>query len=145
MTESIETAPFSQEKIIALLRQHDVTPTAQRVEIAQLLFSRGEHLSADQVLTLVNQDAHRASKATIYNTLGLLASKGMIRELNLDPTRVFYDPNTHPHHHFYNVDTGVLTDIDASDITLGTLPRLPKDTIVDSVDVVIRVRNSDPF
>ena len=128
-------------EIIALMRAHGITPTRQRVEIASALFAQPQHLSAEQILVLVNRDRHGVSKATIYNTLGLFASKGLIREVIVDPTKVFYDPTTHPHHHFYNVDTGVLMDIDADAVALHKLPELPAGTFAEGVDVVIRVRN----
>ena len=64
------------------------------------------------------------SKATVYNTLNLFLRKKLIREVIVDPSKVFYDPNPDPHHHFYNVDTGELTDIDARDIRVSGLPAL---------------------
>ena len=81
------------------------------------------------------------SKATIYNTLGLFASKGLLREVIVDPSRVFYDSNTGHHHHFFNVDSGTLSDIQADQLPIGDLPSLPEGTEVDGVDVIVRVRN----
>ncbi|MEJ2652950.1 MAG: transcriptional repressor [Gammaproteobacteria bacterium] len=83
----------------------------------------------------------KVSKATVYNTLGLFAKEGLIREVIVDPTKVFYDPTTVPHHHFYNVDTGSLTDIDADTVVLESLPELPRGTTAAGVDVIIRVRS----
>lgn len=136
--------PLSQQQIIELLTRHDIQPTLQRLEIAQALFARDMHLSADEVLKLVNQDSPRVSKATVYNTLGLFAAKGLIREVIVDPSRVFYDPNTCDHHHFYNVDTGELMDIDADQLALMNLPAPPAGTVADGVDVIIRIRNRAP-
>ena len=69
-------------------------------------YSRHEHLSADQVLAIVNQRHPETSRATVYNTLNLFVEKKLIREVIVDPSRVFYDPNTAPHYHLYDVDTG---------------------------------------
>ena len=55
------------------LREVGITPTQQRVQIAEILFARPQHLSADQILAVVNSNGPIASKATIYNTLGLFA------------------------------------------------------------------------
>ena len=60
---------------------------------------RSEHLSADQVLAIVNQRHPETSRATVYNTLNLFVEKKLIREVIVDPNRVFYDPNTRPHYH----------------------------------------------
>lgn len=139
---SMHAHMFGKTDIPALLRAHGITPTRQRMEIANTLFAQPQHLSAEQILLLVNHDRHRVSKATIYNTLGLFASKGLIREVIIDPAKIFYDPTTSPHHHFYNIDTGVLMDIDADAVALHALPDLPPGTFAEGVDVVIRVRNS---
>lgn len=139
----METDPqrYTRDNLVEVLRRHDVNPTHQRIEIAYALFSRGEHLSADQILALVNERTSETSKATVYNTLNLFLQKKLIREVIVDPSKVFYDPNTVPHHHFYNVDTGDLTDIDAADIAISGLPQLPEGVVTEGVDVIVRIRS----
>src|SRR6185503_19143880 len=133
---------LSREAVAEKLRAHDITPTHQRIEIAHVLFERCEHLSADQILALVNARYAETSKATVYNTLRLFLEKGLVRELVVDPAKVFYDPNTEPHYHFYDVVSGELTDIPADSVTLSGLPPLPPGTEPDGVDVFIRTRPS---
>jgi Fur family iron response transcriptional regulator len=133
--------PLNKNDVSALMLEHGITPTLQRVEIAQILFAKPQHLSAEDVLTMVNKTSIQVSKATVYNTLGLFAKEGLIREVIVDPTKVFYDPTTVPHHHFYNVDTGSLMDIDADTVVLERLPDLPQGTTAAGVDVIIRVRS----
>ena len=124
------------------LREVGITPTQQRVQIAEILFARPQHLSADQILAVVNSNGPIASKATIYNTLGLFARKGLVREVIVDPSKVFYDSNTSEHHHFYNVNSGELTDIDARDVMIPNLPELPANTQAAGVDIIFRIRES---
>ena len=131
----------TQQTIEQLLRQQGITPTAQRVEIAQILFARPQHLSADQVLSIVNAESVVASKATIYNTLGLFAEKGLVREVIVDPSKVFYDSNISNHHHFYNIDTGELTDIALDDIQVSMMANLPDKTELTGLDVIVRIKN----
>ncbi len=133
--------PCPPERLEAHLRERGILPTRQRLRIARVLFAKPQHLSAEQVLALVNREAPPVSKATVYNTLGLFARKGLIREVIVDPSKVFYDPNTRPHHHFYNVDTGTLTDVDPEAVSLGRLPSPPEGTVTEGVDVIIRIRN----
>ena len=123
-----------------LLRQHGITPTHQRMEIAHVLFTRREHLSADQILKWVNSRYAETSKATVYNTLKLFLEKKLIRELVVDPTKIVYDPNTEPHHHLYDVVTGRLTDIPADKLRVVGLPPLPQGMVADGVDIIIRTR-----
>lgn len=141
MENSPSPYDLDRDTIIERLKHHGITPTQQRIEIAQILFSRPQHLSAEQVLVVVNQQGPLVSKATVYNTLGLFARKGLVREVIVDPSKVFYDSNTSDHHHFYNVDTGALTDIHVDNVPLGDLPQLPEGTEAEGVDVIIRLRN----
>jgi Fur family iron response transcriptional regulator len=142
MEKPIQRQMLSPHQLAGLLKRHDILPTRQRLMIARVLFSRIEHLCADQVMHYVNEGKDHVSKATVYNTLGLFTRKGLIREVIVDPSRVFYDPNTCDHHHFYNVDTGELRDIKASELAIETLPELPSGTVADGVDVIIRLRNA---
>jgi Fur family iron response transcriptional regulator len=134
---------LSKHDTVGKLKAYDILPTQQRLMIARVLFSRDQHLSADQVMDLVNGGRDRVSKATVYNTLGLFARKGLVREVIVDPTRVFYDTNTSNHHHFYNIDTGELLDIGASELSINTLPELPAGTVAEGVDVIIRICNAE--
>ena len=117
-----------------------IRPTAQRVRIASLLLSCPQHLSAEQILASLRVAGARVSKATVYNTLNLFVEKKLIREVIVDPDRVFYDPNTAPHYHIYNIETGQLTDIDAQDVRIEGLPKLPPGMVTESMDIIIRVR-----
>jgi Fur family iron response transcriptional regulator len=133
--------PQTNAELIILLQEHDIKPTQQRLQIAGALFAKPQHLSADQVLEQVNKlTGVYVSKATVYNTLGLFTRKGLIREVIINSTKVFYDSTTHPHHHIYNVDTGTLMDLDAGEININGLPTPPVGTRIDGVDVVVRVR-----
>jgi len=131
---------LSDAELVARLKAKDINPTSQRVEILRLLLDRCEHLSADQVYSLVNvNESDKVSKATVYNTLGLFAQTGLVREVIADPARVFYDPNTEPHHHIYNVTDGTLMDVDGDTIQYSNLPEIPEGTRLEGVDIVVRV------
>lgn len=140
----MRASPITRAETADLLKRHDVQITHQRVEIAYLLFSRGEHLCADQVLAAVNESQPETSRATVYNTLNLLVSKGLAREVIADPSRVFYDPNTHPHYHLYDTRTGQLIDIDSSEVQISGLPALPPGMVAEGVDVILRARSPEP-
>jgi len=133
----------SRDNLADTLRAHGITPTHQRIEIAHALYSRQEHLSADQVLAIVNQRHPETSRATVYNTLNLFVEKRLIREVIVDPNRVFYDPNTSAHYHIYDVETGRLVDIDAAEVRIEGLPQLPDGMVTEGMDIIIRVRRGD--
>ena len=133
--------PYTRDTLVEMLRRHGISPTHQRIEIAYALFARGEHLSAAQILATVNNRHSETSKATVYNTLNLFLERKLIREVIVDPHKVFYDPNTDAHHHIYNLDTGELTDIDASQIEIAGLPQPPEGMVTDGIDIIVRVRS----
>lgn len=132
---------MDREQIAALLKQRDVLPTAQRLDVGEIMLSRPQHLSADQIQVLLRKQGSRISKATIYNTLNLFCEKGLLRTVKVDPSRQFYDSTTADHYHFFNEDTGELIDIDPNGLDLTGLPELPKGTEQSGLDLVVRVRN----
>jgi Fur family iron response transcriptional regulator len=127
--------------ISAKLKDHGVLPTPQRLEIAGVLLDRPQHLSADQLLDRLRAGGSRVSKATVYNTLNLFAERGLVKEVTVDPSRKYYDSTTHPHHHFFHVQTGQLSDIPADQIEVRGLPPLPAGTEQEGVEVLVRIRD----
>jgi len=143
MTEQINQSVQELSTIVALLKQHGINPTAQRLEIARILLSQPQHLSAEQVLNAVNLENASVSKATVYNTLNLFAAKGLVRQMTIDPDRIYYDSNTASHYHFYNEDTGELLDLDPGQLEITRVPELPENTTNSGIDVVIHIRNKN--
>ena len=132
---------MNRDQVAELLQRFGVTPTSQRLDVGQAILSRPQHLSADQIISAVEASGSRVSKATVYNTLNLFCERGLLRTVNVDPARQFYDPTTSNHHHFYNEDTGMLEDIEASKLDISKLPEPPTGTIRQKVDVIVRVKN----
>jgi Fur family iron response transcriptional regulator len=138
---STPTLPMAtRESVTQLLQAHGVTPTEQRLRVAELMFATAQHLSAEQVLEGLRGSGTRISKATVYNTLNLFAERGLLRQINIDSTRACFDSNTGLHYHFHNLDTGELTDVGVPEVEFRRLPELPAGTELAGVDVVIRVR-----
>jgi len=132
---------MSRTDIQKRLRDCGLMPTSQRLEVAELLLKRPQHLSADQIIEKLHRAGSSVSKATVYNSLKIFSETGLIKEINVDASRKYYDSTTHAHHHFYHVDTGELTDIPADRIDVSNLPPLPSGTEQEGVEVLIRVRD----
>ena len=132
---------MSQQSIRSQFEKLDILPTPQRLEVAAILLEKPQHLSADQIIERLRSAGSSVSKATVYNTLNLFSERGLVKEVMVDPIRKFYDSTTHPHHHFYNVDSGQLADIPDSDVRFESLPELPEGTRRESVEVLIKVRD----
>jgi Fur family iron response transcriptional regulator len=131
---------MTRDEAAALLSERGVLPTAQRIDIALLTLAVPQHLSAEQIISAIRANGLKISKATVYNTLNLFRDQGLLRTVDVDPTRQFYDSSTREHHHFYNVDTGELTDIPFESVMLQVDTALPPGTERAGVDVVVRVR-----
>jgi Fur family iron response transcriptional regulator len=133
---------MTREDAAQLLVDCGVLPTAQRVDIALVMLARPQHLSAEQIIAAIRAGGLKISKATVYNTLNLFHERGLVRTVDVDPTRQFYDSSTSAHHHFYNEDTGELTDIAPESVALDVQTALPPGTEQMGVDVVVRVRGA---
>ena len=133
------TFPLERSEVVTMLQYFKISPTRQRVEIAEFLFQRPQHLSAEKILDGVTSEGKRVSRATVYNTMGLFSSKGVVREILIDRERVFYDSNTQVHQHLYNVDTGELTDVYDAEVDMVSAPELPEGLKIVDTDVVFKV------
>jgi Fur family iron response transcriptional regulator len=139
----VATEILTNSNVAELLRINAISLTLQRLAIAQVLLTRPVHLTADQVLTLSRETIPEISRATVYNTLNLLQKKGLIGELNVASGRVVYDSNIKPHFHIYNVDTGEMSDILEGELKVSGAPNLPNGVVLDSIDLIVRVRSTD--
>ena len=132
---------MEKHEVIKLLQNQQINPTKQRVDIAQLLFSRPQHLCAEEVISaLHDRGKAKASKATVYNTLNLFSQHGLLREVCVDAGKIFYDSNTAEHHHIYNVDTGELWDVETETALAIEPPLLPEGLSGIGVEVIYRVQ-----
>lgn len=95
----------------ACLRAAGCSVTPQRLAVARCLHGNLTHPTAGDVLVAVTHDHPEASRATVYNTLALLARLGVVRILDQHGSEVRYDPNLLPHHHAVCPTCGALQDI----------------------------------
>ncbi len=99
------------------LQDHGVKPTPQRMVIAQYVLHSKRHPTADQVFQAVAEKLPVAlSRATVYNTLNTLVGAGALKEVYLESGPARYDANIDEHHHFIDVKTGQVFDIDANKV-----------------------------
>ncbi len=124
---------------IALLRQHGIQPTPQRVAVAQVALARKGHPSAEDVLEKVRQKHPTVSRATVYNTLNLFVEKGLLRQQWLTEGSAVFDAEVHPHHHFIDDQTGEICDVPWESLRV-TGEKSLREFEVTEVQVVLRGR-----
>ena len=130
-----------KSKVQERLKLYGLRPTRARTRIGMMLLNKPKHLSAEQVHEKLKQKGYTISKATVYNTLNAFSECGIVREVTIDPSRTYYDSTTTPHHHFYNVDTGQLMDIASDDMSVEDIPRLPDNTQIQDLEIVVKISN----
>jgi Fur family iron response transcriptional regulator len=129
-----------EDAVASRLRCCGIHPTAQRLQVAALLLARPQHLTAEQILAALRSSGARVSKATVYNTLNLLAERGVVRQLVVDGDRAWFDSNVDAHFHFQDVATGQLSDLPMGSVDFSRLPDPPAGMEYAGIDLVIRLR-----
>jgi Fur family iron response transcriptional regulator len=132
---------LTTSEIEKLLDKAELRQTKQRTQLAKMLFqAENRHFTAEQLHKEARTAGGTISLATIYNTLHQFRTAGLLRQVIVEPGKVYFDTNTEPHHHFYIEDDGELLDVERSEIEISTLPEIPEDCAIQETDVIIRLR-----
>lgn len=137
-------AEIAEPLLAERLQASGIRPTEPRLQIAAVLLSSPQHLSAEQIAEALERRGAHVAKATIYNTLNLFAAHGLIRQLTLDGARTWFDSNVDAHYHFHDVHSGALTDVAVGEVQFARLPTVPEGYELAGVDLVIRLKKADP-
>jgi Fur family iron response transcriptional regulator len=130
-----------EHKYSDLLKKNNIMPTKQRLELADIIFKKHQHFTANELIDRIKNSSLPISQATIYNTLCTFESKGLLKMIDIQNNCKFYDTNLKSHHHVYNISTNKLTDIDVDKVEFSKLPEIPKNVILEHTEVLIKVRN----
>ena len=131
---------------IEKLRSSGLRPTKQRLEICKLLFDREKtfHFTiSDLSKILKKQTNEKISLATIYNTVHSFKKKGYLKEISINSEKSYFDTNTSNHHHFLDVTTNKLIDLDKEDIENIRIKKKLLGKKIKSVEVLVKVENSN--
>ena len=113
--------------------------TPQRASIYQALVNSTAHPTAEDLFAQVSPTYPTLSLNTVYYTLTVLGSAGLVHEVNIGHDRARYDANLTPHHHV--ICRGCQAIFDVMDSRLdGLAPPtgLPKDFDITSYQVAFR-------
>ena len=125
----------------AKLKDAGLRPTRQRMALGLLLFAKGDrHLTAEKLYEEAQELRVPVSLATVYNGLHVFTEAGLLREVAVDGTKVYYDTNVTDHHHFLLEESNMLIDIPAVSIDRSVVPELPAGMEIAAIDVVVRLR-----
>ena len=125
------------------LRNSGLRPTKQRLKICEVLFDSEKtfHFTINDLAKIIEKNTNeKISLATVYNTIHAFNKKGYVKEVTISNDKTYFDTNTTSHHHFYDLRTNELIDIDSEKIQLKHVPQPPKGKKINGIEVVINVR-----
>lgn len=97
-----------------LLRKHGIPITAQRLAVLGAV-SSGPHRTADAIAEDVRSKIGAISRQAVYNTLGMLAGKGLIRRIQPAGSPALYEDRVGDnHHHLICRTCGKTADVDCA-------------------------------
>jgi Fur family ferric uptake transcriptional regulator len=107
-----------------LLRRHGVQVTAQRLAVLTAVSSH-PHGTADDVAKGVRSEIGVISRQAVYNVLGVLVDKGLVRRIEPAGSPARYEDRVGDnHHHLICLGRGTMFDIDCA---VGAAPCLSAD------------------
>jgi Fe2+ or Zn2+ uptake regulation protein len=83
---------------VELLRSHGVQVTAQRLAVLRAVSDR-PHGTADEVAELVRGEIGSISRQAVYDALGALADKGLLRRIQPAGSPARYEHRVDDNHH----------------------------------------------
>ena len=128
------------------LRSSGLRPTKQRLKICKLLFQRKEtfHFTVgDLSKILIQKTKEKISLATIYNTVHSFKKKGYLKEIAINSDKTYFDTNTSDHHHFLDVTTNELIDLNNKDIKKVNIMKKIPGKKIKSIEVLVKIENNN--
>ncbi len=97
-----------------LLRKHGLPITAQRLGVLRAVAAR-PHATADAIAEDVRSGIGSISRQAVYNALGMLAGKGLIRRIQPSGSAALYEDRVGDnHHHLICRTCGTTADVDCA-------------------------------
>ena len=107
-------------ELAAILKEHGLKVTPQRLSIFRMLRQTKMHPSAETIYQSLQEEHPTMSLATVYKTLDTFVSHGLIQQLNLGEDSYRYDADTSSHMHFKCNKCGKLYDLKQPDFSMLT-------------------------
>jgi Fe2+ or Zn2+ uptake regulation protein len=102
-----------ETSLAAALRDRGQRVTPQRLMVARAVSELDRHVTADVVFEEVSRRMPGVSLPTVYATLDLLESIGLVHRVATERGAVIYDPRTDEHHHLACRACGLIVDVEA--------------------------------
>jgi Fur family transcriptional regulator, peroxide stress response regulator len=107
--------------------------TPQRQQVYEVIISKRDHPTAEEVFIRAKKKMPEISHATVYNCLDALVKCGLVRQVQLERGATRFCPNMHEHGHFYCDACGTVFDVDLPEQAM----KLPKGFKAEHFDITI--------
>ena len=98
----------------ALLRQHGLQVTAQRLAVLRAVSDRS-HSTADDIDKIVRAEIGAISRQAVYDALAVLTEKGLLRRIQPAGSPARYENRVGDnHHHIVCRNCGSMSDVDCA-------------------------------
>lgn len=91
---------YSMDNSLRILKEHDIRPTQQRLEVHLILLKQAKHLTAEEIYEKVKVKMPAISPATVYTILDLFKQKYVVNEIRIQFDKSCFEARIDPHHHF---------------------------------------------
>jgi len=114
---------LSLDELREYLEKEGIQPSYQRLKILEYIMNHRTHPTVDIIYKNLSKGIPTLSKTTVYNTLKLFVSKGIVQELTIEEKEVRYDADTTQHAHFKCIECGGVYDValEYTIVELGTV------------------------
>lgn len=102
------------DKYKQILIENQIKPTYQRIKILEFLDKNHVHPTVEMIYTALFKKVPTLSKTTVYNTLDILRSHGLVEILTITESELRYEHLHQPHHHFYCRECRNIIDLDVN-------------------------------
>ncbi len=127
---------YTTSQLVEMLQRCNIRPSVQRVAVLSYVANGSKHPAAEEIYASLSQTFYSLSRTTVYNSLHILAEKGLVRELEIESGCIRYDMAPQPpHSHFVCRNCGRIADMPMPE---GIAAIIMQEYSVDCVDVFLK-------
>ncbi len=124
------------KELSRFLTEKGIRPSQMRITLLMYLKNHPTHPTIDEMYVALRDGHPTLSKTTIYNTMDLFVSQGVVNSINIDEKNLRYDAFTDLHAHFICNCCGAISDIKINNKLADLLKEnAPKNSTLGNTDV----------
>ena len=126
MSLTLKINKIQLDYIKSLFKKANLKVTHQRLIIYQELLNLGSHPDIECLYVSTKRKLPTISLNTVYRTLRLFITLGIVNALNISHEKTKFDANNTPHNHFVCLNCGNIVDFNCREIENIEIPESVK-------------------